>query len=73
MSKLSNGLKALINAPAARPNTVPAPSNITSVYSKIQQTAQSEHVSQPSWLALSVSSNSTRNIRDKTDMSILNN
>jgi hypothetical protein len=55
MSKLSSSLKALINAPAARPFTVPAPANITSVYQKIQQTAQSKQISQPSWVALSVS------------------
>ena len=55
MSKLPNSLKALINAPKARPNTVPAPPNIRSVYQKIQQTAQSNNVSQPAWLALSVS------------------
>jgi len=55
MSRLSNSLKALINAPAARPHTVPAPANIASVYSKIQQTAQAQQLSQPSWIALSVS------------------
>ena len=54
MSKLSNRLKALINAPAARPGTVPASRSIQSVYQKIQQDAQSKNVSQPSWLALSV-------------------
>lgn len=54
MSRLSNSLKALINAPAARPSTVPAPANISAVYSKIAQTAQAKNVSQPSWLALSV-------------------
>lgn len=55
MSKLSASLKALINAPAARPHTVPAPSNIAHVYRTIQQTAAAKNVSQPSWLALSVS------------------
>jgi hypothetical protein len=55
MSKLSSSLKALINAPAARPHTVPAPANIASVYSKIQQAAQAQQLSQPSWIALSVS------------------
>jgi len=54
MSRLSTKLKALINSPAARPSTVPAPPNISSVYSKIAQTAQAKNVSQPSWLALSV-------------------
>jgi hypothetical protein len=54
MSKLSPSLKALINAPAARPNTVPAPRNIQSIYAKIHQTAQAKNVSQSSWVALSV-------------------
>ncbi|KAJ5350547.1 hypothetical protein N7541_008274 [Penicillium brevicompactum] len=61
MSKLSSSLKALINAPTARPFTVPAPANITSVYQKIQQTAQSNHVSQPSWVALSTAATMTMN------------
>lgn len=54
MSKLSKSLKKLINAPAARPSCVPAPTNIASVYGKIQQTAKAKNISQPSWLALSV-------------------
>ncbi|KAJ5385377.1 hypothetical protein N7517_003288 [Penicillium concentricum] len=61
MSRLSPSLKALINAPAARPSTVPAPANITSVYQKIQQTAQSKQISQPSWVALSTAATMTMN------------
>ncbi|KAI9376198.1 hypothetical protein BJX61DRAFT_491150 [Aspergillus egyptiacus] len=61
MSKLSPALKALINAPAARPNTVPAPRNIQSVYAKIQQTAQAKNVSLPSWLALVTAATMTMN------------
>ncbi|KAJ5550744.1 hypothetical protein N7461_005442 [Penicillium sp. DV-2018c] len=61
MSKLSNTLKALIHAPAARPSTVPAPANITSVYRKIQETAQSKQISQPSWVALSTAAAMTMN------------
>ncbi|PWY95004.1 hypothetical protein BO94DRAFT_530890 [Aspergillus sclerotioniger CBS 115572] len=61
MSKLSHNLKALINAPAARPNTVPAPRNIQSVYKNIQQSAQSQNLSQPSWLALSTATTMTMN------------
>ncbi|KAJ5407029.1 hypothetical protein N7465_008313 [Penicillium sp. CMV-2018d] len=61
MSRLSTSLKALINAPAARPSTVPAPANITSVYQKIQQTAQSKQISQPSWVALSTAATMTMN------------
>jgi len=55
MSKLSNSLKALINSPSARPGTAPAPRNIQSVFHKIQRDAESHYVSQPSWVALSVS------------------
>ena len=54
MAKLSSRLKALVNAPAARPHTVPAPRNIRSVYQKVQEGAQANEVSQRSWLALSV-------------------
>ncbi|CAP74197.1 hypothetical protein E8E15_009785 [Penicillium rubens] len=61
MSRLSISLKALINAPAARPSTVPAPANITSVYQKIQETAQSKKISQPSWVALSTAATMTMN------------
>nr|XP_001390246.2 hypothetical protein ANI_1_430034 [Aspergillus niger CBS 513.88] len=61
MSKLSHQLKALINAPAARPNTVPAPPNIQSIYRKIQQGAQSQNLSRSSWLALSTATTMTMN------------
>ncbi|KAF7593028.1 hypothetical protein BBP40_012115 [Aspergillus hancockii] len=61
MSKFSNSLKALINAPKARPNTIPAPRSIQSVYQKIQLTAQSNNVSRPSWLALSTAATITMN------------
>ncbi|KAJ5670908.1 hypothetical protein N7507_000035 [Penicillium longicatenatum] len=61
MSKLSSSLKALINAPTARPHTVPAPANIASVYSKIQQAAQAQQLSQPSWIALSAAATMTMN------------
>lgn len=54
MSKLSSGLKALINSPAARPKTTPAPPQIDSLYQKVQQRAQANGLSQSSWLALSV-------------------
>ncbi|KAL4878813.1 hypothetical protein BJY04DRAFT_220876 [Aspergillus karnatakaensis] len=61
MSKLSPGLKALINSPAARPNTLPAPTNIQSIYAKIQQTAQAKNISLSSWLALSTAATMTMN------------
>lgn len=55
MSQLSANLKALINSPLARPNTVAAPRNIQSIYQRIQQDAIAHNVSRPSWLALTVS------------------
>ncbi|RAL13220.1 uncharacterized protein BO97DRAFT_477446 [Aspergillus homomorphus CBS 101889] len=61
MSRLSNSLKALINAPAARPNTVPAPRDMKAVYAKIQQSAQANGLSQPSWVALSAATTITMN------------
>ncbi|PWY86801.1 hypothetical protein BO70DRAFT_378441 [Aspergillus heteromorphus CBS 117.55] len=61
MSKLSSPLKALINSPAARPHTVPAPRHIESVYKKIQHQAQSKSLSQSSWLALSTATTITIN------------
>lgn len=54
-SKLSAPLKALINAPFARPNTLPASASIKSVYERLRQEAASNNVGQQSWLALSVS------------------
>jgi len=54
MSKLSPGLKALINAPFARPNTVPAPPNIRSVFEKIAREASAKNIGAPSWLTLTV-------------------
>ncbi|RAK75357.1 uncharacterized protein BO72DRAFT_408566 [Aspergillus fijiensis CBS 313.89] len=64
MSRMSPALKALINSPAARPNTLPAPRNIQSVYAKIQQEAQAKGISQPSWLALSTATTMTMNSPD---------
>ncbi|PYH92985.1 hypothetical protein BO71DRAFT_356365 [Aspergillus ellipticus CBS 707.79] len=61
MSKLSHQLKALINSPAARPYTVPAPRNIESAYKKIQQQALSKNLSVTSWLALSTATTITIN------------
>lgn len=73
MSKLSNSLKALINSPSARPGTVPAPRNIQSVFHKIQQDAESNHVSQPSWVALSVGYTLSSINRIHSDANIWNN
>lgn len=55
MSKLSEPLKALINASHVRPHTTPAPQNITSVYEKIANDATSKKVGLPAWLCASVS------------------
>ncbi|PYH46417.1 uncharacterized protein BP01DRAFT_355445 [Aspergillus saccharolyticus JOP 1030-1] len=64
MSRLSPSLKALINSPASRPHPLPAPRNIESVYAKIQQSAQANGLSQPSWLALSTATTITMNSPD---------
>jgi hypothetical protein len=55
MSKLSPSLKALINAPFARPNTLPASPRIRSVYEGLKKEASSKNVGVPAWLTLSVS------------------
>ena len=55
MSKLSPSLKALISAPFARPNTLPAPPRIRAVYERLRQDANSRKVGRDSWLTLSVS------------------
>ena len=54
MSKLSEPLKAFINAAHARPNTTPAPRHIASVYERIAKDAGSKQVGLPAWLTASV-------------------
>lgn len=54
MSKLSESLKTLINVAHVRPNTTPAPKNITSVYEKIASDANAKKVGLPAWLCASV-------------------
>lgn len=54
MSKLSEPLKALINAAHAKPNTTPAPKHIRSVYERIANNAASKKVGLPAWLTASV-------------------
>ncbi|KAL4966332.1 uncharacterized protein BDV14DRAFT_199129 [Aspergillus stella-maris] len=61
MSKLSPALKALINHPSARPNTVPAPANIRAVYKGIQDVAGGKGVKDSSWIALSTAATMTMN------------
>ena len=55
MSKLSESLKAVINAAHAKPNTTPAPKNIRSVYERLASNAASKKVGLPAWLTASVS------------------
>lgn len=56
MSKFSPALKALINAPFARPNTLPASPRIRSVYEALKKESSAKNVGAPAWLTLSVSS-----------------
>ena len=55
MSKLSEPLKALINAAHAKPNTLPATRQIASVYDKFASDATSKRIGLPAWLTASVS------------------
>jgi hypothetical protein len=55
MSKLSEPLKALINASHARPNTLPAPRHIASVYERVANGAKEKGVGLKAWLTASVS------------------
>ncbi|KAK3111507.1 hypothetical protein LTR53_013188 [Teratosphaeriaceae sp. CCFEE 6253] len=61
MSKLSEPLKALINAAHARPNTTPAPRHIASVYERIARDAGSKQVGLPAWLTASTAATMTLN------------
>ncbi|KAF1817310.1 hypothetical protein P152DRAFT_504607 [Eremomyces bilateralis CBS 781.70] len=61
MSKLSPALRTLINAPHARPNIIPAPSHIRSVYEDIARDAARKNVGRPSWLALATAATMTMN------------
>lgn len=54
MSKLAPSLKALINAPFARPGQTAAPSHIREVYQAIAKDAASKNVGAKPWLAISV-------------------
>lgn len=57
MAKLSPGLKALINAPLARPDPTAAPARIADIYKSIAQDATAHNVSLSPWLAISVRRN----------------
>lgn len=54
MSKLSPALKALINAPNARPGTIPAPAQIASVYASIAKEAGPKNVGLKAWFSAAV-------------------
>lgn len=54
MSKLPPSLKALINAPFARPGQVPAPPHIRDVYTRIAREARERRYGERPWLTLSV-------------------
>lgn len=58
MSKLSPALKALINAPFARPGQTPAPRNIAAIYQGIAREARERNYGDRPWLTLSVCRNS---------------
>lgn len=55
-AKLSETIKALISAPYARPNPIPAPVGIFDVYSKILRESRARKYGELPGIALSVSS-----------------
>lgn len=61
MSKLSPALKSLINAAHSRPGPVPAPRQIQSIYSKIEEEATARKLGRPSWLGISTAATMTMN------------
>ncbi|KAK0387859.1 hypothetical protein NLU13_4104 [Sarocladium strictum] len=64
MSKLSSSLKALVNAPFARPGPVAAPRHIDQLFSGIAKDAASRNISPRSWLAISTATTFTLNSPD---------
>ncbi len=54
-SKLAPSLKALINAPFARPGQAPAPRHIRDVYARIAREAREHGYGDRPWITLSVS------------------
>lgn len=64
MSKLSPTLKALVNAPFARPGPVAAPRNVDSLFKGIAKDAASKNISPRSWLAISTAASFTLNSPD---------
>ncbi|KAK5170335.1 uncharacterized protein LTR77_004922 [Saxophila tyrrhenica] len=64
MSKLSEPLKALINASHAKPNTLPAPRHIASVYERVANGAREKGVGLKAWLTASAAATFTLNSPD---------
>ena len=56
MSKLAPSLKALINAPFARPDPVTAPAHIRKVYKAIANDASKRDIGIKPWVAMMVQS-----------------
>ncbi|KAL2117564.1 hypothetical protein VTJ04DRAFT_7224 [Mycothermus thermophilus] len=61
MSKLSPSLKALINAPFARPGQTPAPRHIRDIYARIAREAGERRYGYRPWVALSAAATITLN------------
>jgi hypothetical protein len=61
MSKLSGPLKALINAPHARPGPVAPSKRIATVFNAIARDAASKGVGLPAWLSISTAATMTMN------------
>ncbi|KAH6623469.1 hypothetical protein F5144DRAFT_658216 [Chaetomium tenue] len=61
MSKLSPSLKALINAPFARPGQAPAPRHIRDVYTRIAHEARERKYGDRPWVTLSAAATITLN------------
>ncbi|EAQ83355.1 hypothetical protein CHGG_09759 [Chaetomium globosum CBS 148.51] len=61
MSKLSPSLKALINAPSARPGQAPAPRHIRDVYTRIAHEARERKYGDRPWVTLSAAATFTLN------------
>ncbi|KAK4098071.1 hypothetical protein N658DRAFT_432741 [Parathielavia hyrcaniae] len=61
MSKLSPSLKALINAPFARPGQAPAPQHIRDVYTRIAREARERKYGERPWVTLSAAATFTLN------------
>ncbi|KID70286.1 Dol-P-Man:Man(5)GlcNAc(2)-PP-Dol alpha-1,3-mannosyltransferase [Metarhizium brunneum] len=68
MAKLSNSLKALINAPSARPGPTPAPAAMRDVLGSIASDAAQKKIGTRPWLAVSTAATMTLNSPDSLPM-----